>query len=341
MRSRTEVQLLQRLSRGSASVWELLDAQDSSLREFYAALEELKERRLIEIANGKVSLTRAGLERASQLKARFFDFKCSACDAKGYVIPPDFEKVARAFYKIAERRPLPVEDYDQGYISPEDVLKRVAFMYERGDLAASEILVIGDDDLLSIAAALTGLPSRVLAIDIDERLVSFINSVAEEHNLNLKARSYDVQEPLSEELARSFDVFVSDPVETIEGIKLFLSRGAASLRGEGSAAYFGLTTLEASRKKWYEIQRMLHRMGFVVTDIRRRFSVYPCEDTNFFRYQDKLRIVKKLRVPCDYHWFKSALYRIEAIREPEPLITGKIKLGDKFYHDEECWATPE
>ncbi len=341
MRSRTEVQLLQRLSRGSASVWELVDAQDSSLREFYAALQELKERGLIEVAGGKVSLTRAGVERASQLKAKFFDFRCSACDAKGYVIPPEFDDVARIFYKITERRPLPVEDYDQGYISPEDVLKRVAFMYERGDLVASEILVIGDDDLLSIAAALTGLPSRVIAIDIDERLVNFINRVAEEHDLCLEARSYDVQEPLGDELARGFDVFVSDPVETLEGIKLFLSRGAASLRGEGSAAYFGLTTLEASRKKWYEIQRMLYKMGFVITDIRRKFSVYPCEDTNFFRYQDKLRIVKKLGTRCDYNWFRSAFYRIEAIKEPEPLITGKIKLGDKFYHDEECWATPE
>ena len=334
------MQLFQRLSRGPASVWELLDAQDSSLGEFYSVLEELRARGMVEVVDGRASLTRLGEERAAQLKARFFDFRCRVCDARGYTVPDSLD-VARAFYKIAERRPLPIEDYDQGYISPEDVLRRIGFMYERGDLAASEIIVIGDDDLLSIAAALTGLPKRVVAIEVDERLVRFINRIAEEHDLSLEARSYDVQEPLSEELVRSFDVFVCDPVETLAGIKLFLSRGAASLRGSGSAAYFGLTTLEASRKKWYEIQRMLHEMGFVITDIRRRFSVYPCEDTNFFRYQHRLRIVKKLRSLCDYNWFRSALYRIEAVKEPKPLVAGKIELGDKFYHDDECWATPE
>jgi len=338
---RTEVQLLQRLSRGAASVWELVDAQDASLSEFYATLEALKKRGLVEVNKGRVSLTRAGCEHASRLRARFYDFRCAACDARGYVIPGELEEVARSFYEIAKHRPLPREEYDQGYISPEDVLKRVAFMYERGDLAASEILVIGDDDLLSVAAALTRLPSRVVALEIDERLVRFINRAAEEHGLSLEARGYDVRDPLSEELAGSFDVFVTDPVEALEGIKLFLSRGAASLRGEGSAGYFGLTTLEASLKKWYEIQRMLFEMGFVVTDIRRRFSVYPCEETNFFRYQEKLPIVKKLRTPCDHDWFKSALYRVEAVREPEPLIEGRAELGEEFYHDEECWATPE
>lgn len=340
MSSRAEIQVLQRLICGSASVWELVDAQDSSLKEFHSLLRQLRARGIIVIEGGKVSLTPHGRKRAAELGIKHLDFSCSACESRGYVIPEEFEEAA-AFYSIAEHRPLPVEEYDQGYIAPEDVLRRVAFIYERGDLARGEILVLGDDDLLSIAAALTGMPRRVVALDIDERLVDFINRVAEEHSLSLEAKSYDVQEPLDEELKRSFDVFVSDPVETLEGIRLFLSRGAAALRASGSAAYFGLTTLEASMKKWYRIQRMLQQMGFVITDIRRRFSVYPCEETNFFRYQEKLKIVKKLGTLCDYNWFRSAFYRIEAIREPEPLITGKIRLGDKFYHDEECWATPE
>jgi len=336
-----EIQVLQRLSHSPASVWELLDSQDSSLGEFYALLEQLKARGLVEVRGGRVSLTPRGEEHVRKLGVRYFDFRCASCGGRGYSIPEDLEELAEEFFRIAERRPLPVEEYDQGYIAPVDVLRRVGFIYERGDLTSREVLVIGDDDLLSIAAALTAAPRRVVAIDIDERLVSFINRVSEEHGLRLEAMTYDVQEPLEESLRRGFDVFVSDPVETLEGIKLFLSRGAAALRGAGSAAYFGLTTLEASRRKWYRIQRMLHDMGFVVTDIRRRFSVYPCEDTNFFRYQEKLRIVRKLGVPCDHHWFRSALYRVEAVAVPEPLVADRVELGEKFYHDEECWATPE
>jgi len=65
---------------------------------------------------------------------------------------------------------------------------------------------------------------------------------------NISAELYDVQNPFGEELRRSFDVFITDPVETIDGITLFLSRCVEGLRGEDSTGYFGLTHLESSRK---------------------------------------------------------------------------------------------
>lgn len=46
------------------------------------------------------------------------------------------------------------------------------------------------------------------------------------------------------------------------------------MQGEGSAAYFGLTSLEASKKKWFAIQKVLTDMNFVLTDIRRNFNGY-------------------------------------------------------------------
>ena len=135
-------------------------------------------------------------------------------------------------------------------------------------------------------------------------------------------------------------MFVTDPVETIPGLKLFLSRGVSTLRGEGCSGYFGITTLEASRRKWYLIQKMIHDMGFTITDIRRKFNVYPGEDKNFFRFQEKLPIVKELGLKIDYDWYKSSLYRIEAIRRPKPLVEGEMIIDEKVYKDEESWATP-
>jgi hypothetical protein len=295
---------------------------------------------LISVDGGIVSLTDKGRDLAKEIPAIPLTFTCRRCQGQGYIIPENFEKVAKAFYDIAEDRPLPIEEYDQGYMRPEDVLKRVALLYERGDLASRDILVIGDDDLFSIAASLTRLPSKVVVLEVDKRLVKFINKNAKENNLCVEARSYDVREPIDKEFEQSFDVFLCDPVETLEGIKLFLSRGVSSLRGIGSAGYFGLTTLEASLKKWYEIQRMLLDMGFVITDIKRKYSEYPWEDNNFKRYQEKLPIMRYLKSECNYSWYKSAFYRIECIKEPKPLVTGEQKIGDKFYLDDESWATP-
>jgi len=330
---RIERQIISILLKNDVSIWEIIDYQDASLPEFFEKLKKMEKEEIIEIERGKVKLTEKGKEIARNFK--FAHYKCKACDGTGYKVVEEIENI---FKKILENRPKPIEKYDQGYISKDTALRKVAFMMERGD-AYGSIFIAGDDDLFSIALALTKLPDKIVVVDIDERLINFINEIAGKHGLNVEAYVQDLQKE-NENLIRKFDVFVTDPVETLPGIKLFLSRGVASLKGIGCSGYFGLTTLEASRKKWYEIQQMIHEMGFVITDIRRQYQVYPDDGSNFFEYQDKLPIVKKLNVKSDYNWYKSALYRIEAVKEPNPLIKGDVELGEAVYKDDESWATP-
>lgn len=327
-------QILYLLSSGEKSVWEVLDFQDASLPEFFKKFNEMKKEGVIEIEKDKVYLTEKGREFLNDFP--FIDFKCSKCDGTGYKI---IEEIRDKYEKIIENRPKPVEKYDQGYIGIETSLRKVAFLFERGDIFG-EIFILGDDDLFSISLALTGLPKKIVAVDIDERIIDFINKTADEYALKIEAFLQDVQKE-NEKLLRRFDVFVTDPVETLPGIKLFLSRAIASLKGINSSGYFGLSTLEASTKKWFEIQKMINEMGFVITDIRRQFQVYPDDGRNFFEYQENLPIVKKLKVKSNHNWYKSSLYRIEAVKEPNPLIRGDFLLGEELYRDEESWATPE
>ncbi len=333
-------QILQRLIAGKAGVYELIDWQDSSLKEFLKVLNELKNSGIIEIRNGEVSLTDKGIELCKRERIKYLGkISCECCEGTGYGFSDYFKGILKEYKEIARDRPEAIEKYDQGFISAEGVIRRVEFVYERGDLSG-KIFVVGDDDLFSVAAALTGLPEEVFVIDIDERLIDFINSVSKKYLLNIEAMVYDVQRTLPSDLRKRFDVFVTDPVETIPGIKLFLSRGVSALRGVGCSGYFGLTTLEASRHKWYEIQRILHEMGFVITDIRRKFNIYPEEEKNFFRFQDKLPIVKHLGVKVDYNWYKSSLYRIEAVKDPKPVVEGDMIIDEKVYKDNESLATP-
>jgi hypothetical protein len=317
------------------SIWELLSLQDGSLPEFYKTIKEMERENIIKIENGKVFLNieENFLKNISKIKSH--NVRCNSCEGTGYIALSEIEKEYR---EIVKNRPKPIQEFDQGYISPEGVLRRVSFIFERGDLLDTSIFIVGDDDLLSIAAGLTGLPSKIIAVDIDERIIDFINKVSKKYKLNIEASIYDVQQPLSKELRKKFDVFISDPVETFPGIKLFLSRGVSALKGVGSSGYFGLTTLEASMKKWYKIQKLLHKMGFVITDIRRKFSVYGGKE-NFIRYQDKMPIVKKLGVEIDYDWYYSSFYRIEAIKDPVPAVTGRSVITKDMYIDNESWAT--
>ncbi|RLI86311.1 MAG: putative methyltransferase [Archaeoglobales archaeon] len=336
MMERIRRQILQALD-GEMSVYRLIDSQDASLREFFDLLQAMEREGLISVKEGKVSLTERGKKLKEELCAISVDVRCKCCRGTGYVV--DFAETLRRYEEIARERPEAIEVYDQGFMATKDVMRRVEFVYERGDLATN-IFVVGDDDLFSIAASLTGIPKKITVVEIDERLVNFINKTADKHGLNIEAVVYDVQQAFPEEYRKKYDVFVTDPVETLPGLKLFLSRGVSTLKGPGCSGYFGITTLEASRKKWYEIQRMIYDMGFIITDLRRKFSVYPPEDKNFFRFQEKLPIVRKLQAKVDWNWYTSTLFRIEAVVEPKPIVEGEMIIDEKVYKDDESWATP-
>ena len=341
MMERIRRQILQALYTEPMSVYRLIDEQDASLPEFFSVLQDLEREGILKVRDGVVELTEKGREMCESLGMRRVGrIACECCGQTGYGIGEFFGEVMKEYAEIAKDRPEAIEKYDQGFISVDGVIRRVEFVYERGDLLGTDIFVVGDDDLFSLASALTGMPRRVFVVDIDERLVNFINRKADEYGLPVEAMVYDVQQAFPDELKRKFDVFVTDPVETIPGIKLFLSRGVSTLKGIGCSGYFGLTTLEASRRKWFEIQMMIHEMGFVITDVRRKFNVYPQEEKNFFRFQEKLPIVKKLGVKVDYNWYKSSLYRIEAVKDPKPLVEGEMIIDEKVYKDDESWATP-
>ncbi|MEM1578536.1 MAG: bis-aminopropyl spermidine synthase family protein [Archaeoglobaceae archaeon] len=335
--NRIAIQILQSLRKGEISVYRAIDEQDSSLPEFFNILEELEKNGFVRYTNGKLSLTEKGTQLAQKLIGA--SFQCESCERTGYRISDFYAKILSKFKEICRDRPPAVEKFDQGFISEEGVIRRVEFIHERGDIYGS-FFVVGDDDLFSLAISLTGLPEKVVVVDIDERLVNFINTVAKKLALDVEAFVYDVQKEFPIAFKKRFDVFVTDPVETLPGIKLFLSRGVSTLKGVGSSGYFGLTALEASRRKWFEIQKMILEMGFVITDIKRKFNVYPADEKSHSRFEEKLPIFRKLQIKSDYNWYTSSLFRIEAIRDPSPLVDGEMVIDEHVYKDDESLATP-
>eukprot|EP01126_Amoeba_proteus_P037763 TRINITY_DN3911_c0_g1_i10.p1 TRINITY_DN3911_c0_g1~~TRINITY_DN3911_c0_g1_i10.p1 ORF type:complete len:308 (-),score=43.02 TRINITY_DN3911_c0_g1_i10:308-1186(-) len=264
--------------RKDLSVWSLMSFQHETLPVYNRALDELKAKNLIHVAeSGKVSLTEEGEKHISRRVGPHdnYNCKCTACEGRGYHVNEQSKRVFEQFQSIIKGRPPPNEDYDQTAMSDADAVIRVGFFHQFGDLLNKELLMIGDFDCLSIAAALTRLPKRIVVLEIDTRLIEFINKVAREFQLPLEAHTWDVRQPLPDEYRGQFDLFSCDPVETIEGIKLYLSRGTQGLRGIGSAGYIGLTTLEAGKQKWYRIQKMLSQMGYIITSIHRNFNGYP------------------------------------------------------------------
>lgn len=334
---RIENQVIQQLISGEKSFYYLLYNQDASIKEFLKVVKTLENNNIIKMKSGKIKLINIDFAKKRNLKP--INAKCNTCKSTGYIVKDFYRNILRIYKNICKRRPKAIEIYDQGFIDPEGIIKRVEFIHERGDIYR-EIIVLGDDDLFSIACALTKLPKRIVVIEIDDRIVNFVNMIAKKYKLNLEAFVYDAQKRLPKEFEKSFDVFVTDPVETIPGLKLFFSRVVSALKGVGSSGYFGITPLEASREKWYKIEKMLYDMGFVITDIRRLFNIYPDIPKNMFRFEEKLPIFKITKLKSDFNWYNSSLFRVEAIRQPKPLIKGDMKIDEKMYKDSESLATP-
>jgi len=330
------------------SPWKLLTNQDENLREYYNGLEDLNNKRFVEYKDGKVLLTDKGHKaidctgehkesKVNALTEPWQGVACEHCETRGYVVPKSSSGLLKKYKEMLQTRPEPSEDFDQTSITAEDAFIRVGFFLERGDLVGKELLMIGDFDCLSLIAALSGLIKRAVVLEGDTRLVDYLNTMAKQHSLPLQAIKFDVREGLPKGISGNFDVFSCDPVETLEGIKLFLSRGTEGLREKG-VLYFGLTTLEASKKKWQDIQRILLNMNYVVTDCRRNFNGYP--DTGLEVSHEFHRKMAHVAKP-DCIWYWASLLRAQLVGEATDIPFLGPYVGDSnIYLDNEAWATP-
>jgi predicted methyltransferase len=133
-------------------------------------------------------------------------------------------------------------------------------------------------------------------------------------------------------------VFFTDPVETVRGLLLFLSRCTEGLRGPGSAGYFGLSYLEASWRKWRQIQQGILDMGFAITDMLGAFQDYQLEDIVALGYPVARMAPVPVKEP-DIPFYVSTVYRLELAEEPRPLFFGRVEFGQDLYYDEEACVT--
>lgn len=334
---RIQWRLLCALSHSPLSYWGLLRAARAQTREAIQAMTRLLEHGYIAARDDGFVLTDTGQKAMRTMAAR--PVGVSTVDPALDIARAALPGLLEAFEQLAGHRPGPSAQYDQGHVTPETVIKRLWLMASRGDLAGRRVLLLGDDDLTSLAAALSGLPARIVVLDVDPRIVRFVQSVAEKQRWrHVEARVYDVREELPGDLRGSFDTFFTDPIDTVPGLLLFLSRCTEALRGVGGAGYFGLSYLEASGVKWRRVQRAVIGMGYTITDVLPGFQSYRLDPAVAREWADLSPV--PVVSPPDTVFYTSALHRVELVGAPQPVYTGRADFGSEMYADEE-FTQPE
>jgi len=320
--------------------WQVAGRANVPFADLVNILQQLRERGIVEFCGSQLTLTPLGAEWARALHVAAAEpVTCQACAGSGF----EFEPFARAyaeFVPLLAQRPPAESTYDQGALTAESVFRRLAFMYAQGDIAAKSILLLGDDDLLSVALALTGLPREIVVVEIDPRLCQFIQWIAESRQLNVRVIQHDAREKLPSDLRAHFDTFITDPSETIQGLLLFVEKGLAMLQPGGAhAGYFGVTLIEASLHKWNLWERhLLQNHALVFTHISEPFSLYAKGDEVGGAVKVDFEL---LREPSAVPWYRASFFRLETLSEFVPPVDYDSNPRDELYQDaeslEEAW----
>lgn len=139
-------------------------------------------------------------------------------------------ELTEALAKLIAAAPAPEKSLDHVAATPHTAAWRGLWLDTTYDLAGARLLCVGDHDLTSLAACLVNPELSVSVVDIDERILDYIDAQATRLGLDIRCHFADLRFGLPSSLAGTADLVFTDPPYTPEGVRLFLARGAAGLR---------------------------------------------------------------------------------------------------------------
>jgi N4-bis(aminopropyl)spermidine synthase len=269
---------------------------------------ELRKRSVV-AEQRPAQLTRRGRKLFSNGGLRFQRAApCPACRGRGIALGEEPASLIAAIDRLAKSAPRVRLDLDQCHCTVETKLRRVLAIHDADALVGRRILLLGDDDLTSLAidrvvrrfgsgATIT----RLGVLDIDPEIVGFVRSELARAPFPVSTLEHDLREPLPASFLQAYDTVVTDPPYTIAAARLFLSRAADALAGPDGDVFFsfGSKRPEAS----FRVQQAIGQTGFVIRRLVRDFNEY---------------------VGAGVLGGTSHLYHLGATREVRPSVTGRF-----------------
>lgn len=188
------------------------------------------------------------------------------------------EKYIEFFQPVIEYlnlRPHPEYKYDQSRGTPETVIKRALLMLKNGDVEGKRIVILGDDDGVSLALGFLQCAREIFVIDIDSRVLEFINSFTQDRNLTdvLNTQLWDIRTSFPKKWWHRFDTFEMDPPYTVAGFKLFVDQALTLLDpNKGGRGYISFG-VKSPHETW-GCQQHLLEAGFFIEEFFPGFNRY-------------------------------------------------------------------
>jgi N4-bis(aminopropyl)spermidine synthase len=291
----TEVAAAVGLAEGEAGIRDILSAvlsaEPAAVREVArlaelpvpivaAACGELRKRGIVDTQR-PVRFTTAGRAAVrAAVGGTAVRSTCPACGGRGVVIPAELAGLAEQLQPVADGAPGARAELDQTHCTVPTKISRVLRLHEARALAGQRIVLLGDDDLISVAiarfAAWAGNPAmvrRLTVIDTDEAVLDWAGQQVAAAGGSAELVRHDLREPLPAGLAGGFDVAVTDPPYTVAGAELFLSRAVSALApAPGRHVFFSFGARRPDET--LAVQRSIAAMGLAVRSLTAGFNEY-------------------------------------------------------------------
>ena len=160
---------------------------------------------------------------------------------------------------------------------PETSLRRALLVGDAEDVGILDVLLIGDDDLLSVPLAALG--HRVTVYDIDEYVLGLVKQAAKTHGLPILAVEHDLRDPIEDDAKEKFDVFLTDPMSNAECFELFISRAVPLLRPNGR----GFSAVHAPTENTF--RKLMAQMNLPIEAWHRRHNRYYSHYFRLHQYE--------------------------------------------------------
>jgi N4-bis(aminopropyl)spermidine synthase len=245
-----------------------------------AACNELRQRGIVDTQR-PVQLTPAGRSAVTAANpALALPVTCPECGGRGGVVPPELAGLAAALQPAADGMPGAKAELDQTHCTVDTKLARVLRLHQARALAGQRVLLLGDDDLISVAiarfAALTGSGAairRLVAVDTDADVLRWIDEQVAGTETVVETVEHDLRQPLPPSLTGAFDVVLTDPPYTVAGAELFLSRAVTALAPQpGRHVFFSFGARRPDET--IAVQRAMAEMGLAVRSLAPGFNEY-------------------------------------------------------------------
>lgn len=187
----------------------------------------------------------------------------------------NLENIKKIIKKYQKIRPKPNRNLDQFTATVSTTIRRVDRLSKNDDLKGKKIAFLGDDDLVSVAVALTRQCKKITVFEIDDRLNNFIAQISKENNLEIEIIKQNICQRLDKKWFEKFDVVFTDPPYTKEGVDIFLNQAIRLIKKNFlGRIYLCYGNSDRAREREVEIQKLILNHNLIIKTKFNQFNRY-------------------------------------------------------------------